>query len=106
MRAEMPDIFAAAAAVKGLWPSREAEHLNFAYAGADWAEKCKVTKQGCTVMSKFILLSGALVAIAGPAMASVAAPGPIAGAALGPIGLAVAAAGYVAYRVIKARSDR
>lgn len=58
-------------------------------------------------MPKLVLFSCALLASAGSALAGgLMAPGPLAGAAFGPVGLVVAGAAYVAYRVIKARSDR
>jgi hypothetical protein len=57
-------------------------------------------------MSKFVLIFCVIITSAGSAIAGAPVPGPLAGASFGPLGLVVAAAGYVAYRVIKARSDR
>lgn len=57
-------------------------------------------------MPKLFLIPCVIITSAGPSIAGSPAPGPLAGASFGPLGLAVAAAGYVAYRVIKARSDR
>jgi len=62
-------------------------------------------------MKKLIVLSGAIVAAASPLFggsdgAVLPVPAPLAGAAFGPLGLVVAGVGYVAYRVIRARSDR
>jgi hypothetical protein len=57
-------------------------------------------------MLKLTVLFGAIITAAGPALAGAPVPGPLAGASFGPLGLVVAGVGYVAYRVIKARSDR
>lgn len=57
-------------------------------------------------MPKLVVLIGAIITAASPALAGAPVPGPLVGASFGPLGLGVAAVGYVAYRVIKARSDR
>ncbi|MGR3616135.1 MAG: hypothetical protein ACU0BB_08845 [Paracoccaceae bacterium] len=55
---------------------------------------------------KHIFASSTVLTFAATAAsASAPVPGPLAGAAFGPAGLAVAAVGYVAYRVVKARRD-
>lgn len=56
-------------------------------------------------MTKIMTTAACFTCAAGAVFAGSPVPLPLAGAA-GPVGLGVAVVGYVAYRVVKARSNR